>query len=171
MTVHSSTFEAVFGSDPLGRFTAAVVSTVPEFDPGDTPIGHALAAEIFHRPQADALTPELVEPETTVLPVVLPQERVYEWHSGDAPARRPSPRPRVVEEAPVAEPIDAQTDTEIDEAAAEIAADLANDVTEDADHEVTGTLLELPVAASTVEWFGVTTEPDEESDEQARRAS
>jgi hypothetical protein len=167
MTVQSSTFEAVFGSDPLGRFTAAIITTVPEFDPGDTPIGHALAAEFFQRVQPDALhakarEPQTVEPETTLLPVVLAPERVYEWTSGNEPVRRPSPRPRV-EETPVAE--------EHDEAAADIAADLANDDTQDDDQEVSGTVLELPVGASSVEWFGVTTEPDEEIEQQARRAS
>lgn len=159
MTVQSSTFEVVFGSDPLGRFTASIVTAVPQFDPGDTPIGHALAVEIFRR-EPVAPVVEDIEPETTMLPVVLAPERVYEWHSGDG-SRRPSPRPRVVEEAPVSE--------EADEAAA-IVEDLANDVTQDGDQGTTGTLLELPVGASSVEWFGIT-EPDEEIDEQARRAS
>ena len=60
MSVHTTAFDAVFGSDPLGRFTAAIVSAVPQFDPDDTPIGHALATEFFRVPQA--LGDEQVEP-------------------------------------------------------------------------------------------------------------
>jgi len=168
MSVQTSTFDAVFGNDPLGRFTAAIVTAVPEFDPGDTPIGHALASEFFQRLEpgaytaaepfvvAEAAAPtELIEIVAPVEPVevvetthvVLAPERVYEWATADEPVRRPSPRPRVAPEPVVAgeEPM-----------------------TED---EVSGTVLELPVGGASVEWFGATTEPDEEIEERARRAS
>lgn len=134
MTVNTTAFDAVFGSDPLGRFTAAVVTTVPEFDPSDTPIGHALAESFFHREDE----PPAIEP----VEAVLVPERVYEWPTIDEPVRRPSPRPRLVEEPSAGEESDAST----------------------------GTVLELPLAASTVEWFGITTEPDEEIDEPELRA-
>jgi hypothetical protein len=160
MSVQTSTFDAVFGNDPLGRFTAAIITAVPEFDPGDTPIGHALASEFFQRLEpAAAPAAELVEPPTELIEVVAPlefaepahvvlgPERVYEWPAADEPVRRPSPRPRV--------------------ASAPMAAE-EEPTTED---DVNGTLLELPVGGASVEWFGATTEPDEEIAERARRAS
>jgi hypothetical protein len=168
MSVQTSTFDAVFGNDPLGRFTAAIVTAVPEFDPGDTPIGHALASEFFQRLEPEAYTAaepfvvadsaapteliEIVAPlepfdEVETAHVVLAPERVYEWVA-DEPVRRPSPRPRVA-------PAPAVAEEEL--------------VTED---EVTGTVLELPVGGGTsVEWFGAATEPGEEIEERARRAS
>jgi len=166
MSVQTSTFDAVFGNDPLGRFTAAIVTAVPEFDPGDTPIGHALASEFFQRLEPEAFLAAPVEVSEATAPtelieivapleldepaesthVVLAPERVYEWPTADEPVRRPSPRPRVAPEPVVAE----------------------EPLTED---EVSGTVLELPVGGTSVEWFGATTEPDEEIEEQARRAS
>ena len=170
MSVQTSTFDAVFGNDPLGRFTAAIVTAVPEFDPGDTPIGHALASEFFQRLEPDAVRVAPVEiTESTaptelmeiVLPVeavapdepaeapraVLAPERVYEWPTADEPVRRPSPRPRVAPAPVVAE----------DEP-----------MTED---EVSGTVLELPVGGTSVEWFGAPAEADDEIVERPRRAS
>jgi hypothetical protein len=178
MSVQTSTFDAVFGNDPLGRFTAAIVTAVPEFDPGDTPIGHALASEFFQRlepgavrvtepvvPTADSAPTELIpvvaplEPGETfeaddsveTTHIVLSPERVYDWPAADEPVRRPSPRPRVAP-APM------------------VAQERAEDepMTED---EVSGTVLELPIGGTSVEWFDATTEPDEEIEEQARRAS
>ncbi|MDN5858800.1 MAG: hypothetical protein L0H84_09275 [Pseudonocardia sp.] len=98
MEVHPAMYDAIFGSDPLGRFTAAVVTTVPEFDPGETPIGHALAAEFFRGPDPEARTPEL--------PALAP-ERVYDWPAEDEPPARPSPRPRAAAGPPAVE-IDAE---------------------------------------------------------------
>jgi len=165
MSVQTSTFDAVFGNDPLGRFTAAIVTAVPEFDPGDTPIGHALAQEFFQRLEPETYTAaEPVQVSDAAAPteligivappepaeathVVLAPERVYEWVTADEPVRRPSPRPRV-DPAPV----------------------LAEEepMTED---EVSGTVLELPVGGTSVEWFGDRTEPDGEIEAPARRAS
>jgi hypothetical protein len=168
MSVQTSTFDAVFGNDPLGRFTAAIVTAVPEFDPGDTPIGHALASEFFQRLEPEAYTAaepvvvaeaaaptELMEIVAPVVPVevvetthvVLAPERVYEWPTADEPVRRPSPRPRVAPEPMVAgeEPM--------------------------TEYEVSGTVLELPVGSASVEWFGAMTEPGGEIEERARRAS
>ncbi|MGI5126853.1 hypothetical protein ACQEVB_08565 [Pseudonocardia sp. CA-107938] len=185
MSVHTSTFDAVFGNDPLGRFTAAIVTSVPEFDPGDTPIGHALATEFFQRVEAgdveqvesaervEQVEPaevgevgevgeitelvEVVEPVTEIIPAVLAPEQVYEWPVAEEPARRPSPRPRVAPAPAVAEIAHVLDEFEAEEYEYEPV------------EEITGTVLELPVGGAAVEWFGEPGMPDEEI--EPRRAS
>ncbi|SHK44728.1 hypothetical protein SAMN05443637_106177 [Pseudonocardia thermophila] len=174
MSVHTTAFDAVFGSDPLGRFTAAIVSAVPQFDPDDTPIGHALATEFFRVPQAlgdeqvepapaasaevpaealEGRTEQPVEPTspaeqtepTDAFPVVLAPERVYEWVDGGQ-VRRPSPRPRPRPRVAPQAPAPVEEPLEPNE-------------------ERPATVVELPVAGP-VTWFDNAT-----GQQRARRAS
>jgi hypothetical protein len=152
MTRNTAAYEPGY----LARFTASITSAVPQFDLATNPIGHALAMEMF-APEAGL--------ETTAIPVVVPEIVPA------GPAARPVEERKFVTWPELAIEARARALAERARALAEITGAHVEPVTEDDD--IFGDIVELPTAASEVEWFEATTEPDEEldeADEQVRMA-